>query len=301
MIFFLFSYNRGPLLKNCVDSIEHCAPDARLVVYDDNSNDPETREILADIGKAHEVRSAGDKKSTSQHGALYTNMQRAIDSVSGDDTIFFIQDDAQLIRPITPEDLAFIERYFARNPRAGFLAPVFQKRITKQRTLDRFVYDPEREVYICRHRSRVEVAGVYYSDISITTRRRLREFDWRFISGEYENELQAKGKFLEMGYLYAPLAMQLPNAPAYRNKKKTLAFQIAEKINKSGLYRFHYMTDAAIARLTSRPTEQVPIAEDFLETAPVLRKPWIFHPLKRSRVLRRLDRLEQFLRRTLAS
>lgn len=298
MIFFLFSYNRGPLLKNCVESIEHCAPaNSTLIIYDDDSNDPETREILADIAKRHEVRSMGDKKSKDQHGALYTNMQRAIDSVSDDELIFFIQDDAQLIRKITENDLEFINNYFAQNPRAGFLAPVFQKRITKQRTLDRFIYHPELGVYICHHRSRIEVAGVYYSDISITTRQRLREVDWRFIPGEYQNELQAKDKFHEMGYLYAPVAMQLPNAPAYRNKKKTLAFQIAEKLNQSGLYKFRYMTDADVEKLKSRPASQVPIAEDYLETDPVLRKPWIFHPLKRSRVLRKLDKLENFLRK----
>lgn len=296
MIFFLFSYNRGPLLKNCVDSIEHCAPDATLIVYDDNSNDPETLAVLEEIGKKHEIRLTGDDKPTSQHGALYTNMQRAIDSVSGDDIIFFIQDDAQLIRPISREDLNFIVRYFAQNPGAGFLAPVFQKRITKQRTLNRFIYDPQREVYICHHRSRIEVAGVYYSDISITTRQRLREVDWRFIPGEYQNELQAKSKFGEMGYLFAPLAMQLPNAPAYRNKKKTLAFRVAEKFNKAGLYKFHYMTEQAINRLRTRSPEQVPIAEDYLDTEPPLPKPWIFHPLKRSRLLRKLDLLEHFFK-----
>lgn len=296
MIFFLFSYNRGPLLKNCVDSIEHCAPGAKLIVYDDNSNDPETLAVLEEIGKKHEIRLTGNDKPTSQHGALYTNMQRAIDSVSGDDIIFFIQDDAQLIRPISQEDLDFIVRYFAQNPRAGFLAPVFQKRITKQRTLDRFIYDPQREVYICHHRSRLEVAGVYYSDISITTRQRLCEVDWRFIPGEYQNELQAKSKFHEMGYLFAPLAMQLPNAPAYRNKKKSFAFQIAEKLNKAGLYKFRYMTESAIDKLRTRSPNQVPIAEDYLDTEPPLQKPWIFHPLRRSRLLRKLDMLEHFFK-----
>lgn len=297
MIFFVFSYNRGPLLKNCVDSIEKCAPQAKLVVYDDNSNDPETLDILASIRTRHEVRAMGDKKSKDQHGALYTNMQRAIDSVIADELIFFIQDDAQLIRPVTESDINFMRRYFTDNPRAGFLAPVFQKRITKKRTLDRFVYDEKLGVYICQHHSRIEVAGVYYSDISITTRQRLREVNWSFISGEYQNELQAKTKFHEMGYLFAPLAMQLPNAPAYRNKKKSFAFQIAEKINKSGLYKFHLMTREQTEKLLKRPHSQVPIAEDFLETDPPLRKPWIFHPLKRSRLLRKMDKLENFLRK----
>ncbi len=299
MIFFLFSYNRGSLLRNCVASFERCAPPgATLIVYDDNSNDPETLAVLADVGRRHQVRSLGDTASKSQHGALYTNMQRAIDSLPEDDElIFFIQDDAQLIRPIGADDLTFLRDYFASNPRAGFLSPVFQRRITKQRTRDRFVYDSDSGVYICRHHSKKAVAGVYYSDISITSSRRLRELGWRFLQTEYDNELQAKAHFHEMGYLFAPLAMQLPNAPAYRSKKKSLAFRLAEKWNRSGLYAFRYMTDTEVAQLKTRPVGKVPVAEDYLVTDPPLKTPWIFHPLRRSKLLRKLDLLETSIKR----
>lgn len=298
MIFFLFSYNRGPFLKNCVDSIERYAPaDSRLVIYDDKSDDPETLAVLAQLRERHEVCIRHDKSAQSQHGSLYANMQQAIDSLVDDELIFFIQDDVQLIRAITNDDVAFIRAYFADNPRAGFLAPVFQKRITKQRTLDRFVFQPELNVYFCRHKSSVECAGVYYSDISLTTRARLRAADWQFMAGEYQNELQAKAHFHEMGYLYAPVAMQLPNAPAYRNKKKTYAFQWAEKFNRSGLYKFCEMSPASLQKLLSRPGAELPIAEDYLATEPELKKPWIFHPLKRRRLLRKLDKFENFLQK----
>ena len=300
MIFFVFSYNRGPHLKNCIESIETCAPGHRVVVYDDASDDPETRQILRDIETQHEVRRRHDKGSGDQHGALYTNMQRAIDSLEEDTLICFLQDDTQLVRRIDDQDLEFLNNQFERFPTAGFLAPVFQKRITRRRTLDRFIYRADREVYVCEHRSKKQVAGVYYSDISVTRSDRLRSVNWQFVPGEFENEQHAKQEFLEMGYLFAPFAMWLPNPPAYRNKKKTFTFRIAEIINKAGFYPFEIMDESSVQRLRNRPRNQVPIAEDFL-TVKVkgLKSPWIYDPLRRYRLLRKLAKLEAFINRAL--
>ncbi|GGC83324.1 glycosyltransferase family A protein [Marinobacter halophilus] len=298
MIFFVFSYNRGPHLRNCIESIETCAPGHKIFVYDDASNDPETQQVLKYIAQRHEVRTRDDKKSGDQHGALYTNMQRAIESVEEKTLICFLQDDTQLVRKIDDQDLDFLESHFEKFPNAGFLAPVFQKQITRQRTLDRFVYCEDRGVYVCEHRSKKQVAGVYYSDISITRSDRLRSVNWKFVPGEFENEQQAKQNFLEMGYLFVPFAMWLPNPPAYRNKKKSFSFQLAEFVNKAGFYPFRIMENKNVEKLRSRPKNQVPIAEDYLTVAvDGLRSPWIYDPLRRYRLLRKLAKLETFLKR----
>ena len=298
VIIFIFSYNRGPHLKNCVESIERCASSAEVVVYDDASNDPETQAILQDIARRHEVRIIHDKKSVNAHGSLYTNMQHAISSIEDDKIIFFLQDDTQLIREIRPDDIAFIENYFSNFSDTGFLAPVFQKKIVRKKVLDRFLYNHEKKVYFCEHVSKKEVAGTYYSDISITTSKRLKEVDWKFYSGEYENEVQAKKSFTKMGYMYAPLAMWLPNAPAYRNKKKGRVFAFAEKINKAGLYPYRDMTESEVETMCERPVNALPIAENHLSIRDKhLTMPWIFHPLHRSRVLRRLEKIENSLKR----
>ncbi|WP_167470092.1 glycosyltransferase family A protein [Vreelandella andesensis] len=297
MIFFVFSYNRGPHLKNCIESIETCASNHRIIVFDDASNDSETQHILDEIETRHEVRRRSDKESSNQHGALYTNMQRAIDSVEEDCLICFLQDDTQLVRKIDEQDIQFIEDYFETFPNGGFLAPVFQKKITRQRTLDRFVFRPDRGTYVCEHRSRKQVAGVYYSDISITRSDRLRKANWTFLSGEFDNEQQAKASFLEMGYLPAPFAMWLPNPPAYRNKKKNVTFRLAEIVNQAGFYPFNIMDSETTEKLRKRSTEHAPIAEDYLTVAVEgLKKPWIYDPLRRYRLLRKLAKLEGFVR-----
>ena len=299
MILFIFSYNRGPHLWNCVQSIETCTPEARIVVFDDNSEDPETNTTLERIAARHEVRRpAVGATSAEQHGGLYGNMQQALDLAEGDELIGFLQDDTQLVRSLSEEDHRFLSAFFEEHPRAGFLAPVFQRGITRQRTLDRFVYQPERVVYHCEHKSRKAVAGVYYSDISITRADRLKSVEWSFKSDEFANEQQARAHFDPMGYLFAPFVMWLPNPPAYRNKKKTPVYRLGERINRADLYPFAIMGETSIQSLLQRAPATLPVAEHFLDTVGKgPKQPWIFHPLKRPRWLRRLARLEQRLLR----
>lgn len=301
MIFLVFSYNRGPHLKHCVESIETCAPGHSIMIFDDDSDDPETLQVLGELENRHQVRRRLEQAQGSQHGALYANMQDAIDAVDNDEIICFLQDDTQLVRPVGQEDIHFIENYFKRFPDAGFLAPVFHKAITRKRILERFAYYPNRDVFVCEHVSRKNVAGVYYSDISITRRDRLRKVGWQFMPGEFENELQAKSSFIAMGYLRVPFAMWLPNPPAYRNKKKSFTFRLAEKINKAGFYPFCIMDSESVEKLKQHPVEMAPIAEDYLVVNDArLKSPWIYHPLRRYRLLRKMEKLEGMIRRWLS-
>jgi glycosyltransferase involved in cell wall biosynthesis len=167
LIFFVFSYNRGPHLKNCVESIETCAPDHRIIVYDDASNDPETKNILSDIETRHEVRQRDDKGSGDQHGALYTNMQRAIKSVEEDCLICFLQDDTQVVRPILERETRFWSQLFADNPSLGFIQPCFTLATTEQRRPFRVPEtDNSRLLY---REDRGQSAGIHYSDLLITS------------------------------------------------------------------------------------------------------------------------------------
>lgn len=298
MRFFVFSYNRGPHLENCIRSIEACAPGSKIDIYDDNSSDRETVEILDKLNKSHDVHQPSSNNTLGQHGGLYHNMQSAIDSIPEKDNqvICFLQDDTQLVRKIEQCDLDFISNYFDDNKTAGFLAPVFQKNITRAKTMKRFSYNSQNQVFQWEDNNRKAVAGVYYSDISITTGERLRNVGWSFSCDEYENELQAKKHFMKMGYLCAPFAMWLPNPPAYRNKKKSITFRLAEKINKAGLYPFNYMSSEKVTKL--RAMSDIPaIDEEHLQVSDkTLTSPWIYHPLRRSRVLRKMEKLESLIR-----
>jgi glycosyltransferase involved in cell wall biosynthesis len=298
MKFYIFSYNRGTFLDHCVTSIEKCAPSSPIVIFDDTSNDPHTREVLGRLSQRHRVISSG-KLSGHKHGGLYGNMQSALEKMDDDELFCFLQDDMQLVRSINDDDISYIHNFFQVYSDSGFLQPTFLKGATRSKDAELIRYDAEGQVYF-REQNK-NSAGFYYSDICISTARHLRERGWTFETGEPTNEMQAKRLFpTRMGLMRDPFAMWLPYAPAYRGKQKTLALKLAEKTRNCGFYPFKIMSDAASAELKARPAESLPVAEDYLETInPGLKKPWIYYPLQGSRSFKHLNRLELFLRRLL--
>ncbi|MCR9089823.1 glycosyltransferase family A protein [Algiphilus sp.] len=294
---FVFSFNRGPYLENCIASIAHCAPDAEVTIYDDASDDPETLRVLERLeARCRIVRRTQSTKA--RHGSLYGNMQAALDSVTDGRVIAFLQDDTQMIRPFEEADRQFVARHFERHPDAAFLAPVFLRGTIRPRRLAQFEYDIEAQVYRFVQDGQ-KVAGTYYSDIALIHTGRLHAIDWRFQGDEFENELQAQRHFGRMGYMRDPFAMWVPNARAYRNRSKTLAFRLGEHFSRSGLYPLHILEREAVAAMRQRDAAtEKPLPERFLRLAEGnLPEPWPFNPLKRSRLLRRLNEFEEWLKR----
>lgn len=289
--FYIFSYNRGTFLDHCVTSIEKCAPSSPIVIFDDTSNDPHTQEILDGLSQRHTVISSG-KLSGHKHGGLYHNMQSALEKMADDELFCFLQDDMQIVRPISEDDINYIHNFFQSYPDSGFLQPTFLKGATRSRDAELIRYDSEGQVYF-REQNK-NSAGFYYSDICISTASRLRECDWSFETGEPANEVKAKHLFSNrMGLMRDPFIMWLPYAPAYRGKLKTLALKLAEKTRNCGFYPFEIMSNAASEKLKTRSSETLPVAEDYLETInPDLKKPWIYYPLQGSRFFKHLNRLE---------
>lgn len=297
MIFFVFSFNRGPFLRNCVASIEHCAPDAEIVIFDDRSDDQDTLEALRRIGERHRVASPANCGGH-RHGGLYSNMQSALEMVQGDRLVCFIQDDTQLVRVLDGQDLRFIADCFARNPDLGFISPCFIRGSQlRGGTLD-VAYDSATTLFTLRDEKRS--VGTHYSDIFLSTSGRLRARGWVFQPGEPANQARAKKMFSAMGYMRRPFVMWLPYGTAYRGKKKTLALRLAERARRCGFYPFQYMTDDQVRALTAQPPSELPVAERFLATRePGLKKPWIYNPLQGSRLLKHLNQAELLFNRLL--
>lgn len=294
---FVFSFNRGPYLANCIASIERCAPDASVTIYDDASDDPETLRILDRLaGRCQIVRRSQSTKA--RHGSLYDNMQDALDSVTDGRVIAFLQDDTQMIRPFDARDRAFIDDHFSRHEDAAFLAPVFLRGTIRPKRLADFQFDEADQVYRFVQDGQ-KVAGTYYSDIALLHTGRLHAMGWRFHADEFENELQAHRHFGRMGYMRDPFAMWVPNARAYRNRSKTLAFRLGERFSRSGLYPLQILEPEEVAAMRQRDAaNDKPLPEPFLTLAEgTLPEPWPFNPLKRSRLLRRLNEFEEWMKR----
>lgn len=297
MIFCVFSFNRGAFLNNCVRSIEQCKPDAEIVVFDDNSDDPETLSTLEEIANTHRVVIPEQLGST-KHGGLYDNMQSAIELLKDKELVCFLQDDTQIVRPILEGELRRLKARFSENPNVGFVQPCFLRSPSKGRSPLQMHNDGDTSLLYREDQG--QSAGVHYSDLLITSPSRLLERRWVFESSEPKNEKQAKALFGYMPYLYSPFAMWLPNVPAYRGKTKTWALKYAEKKEQCGYYPFEIWSSEQSKQFIARPEQRLPIAEDYLscvgQTPP---RPWKYNPLSGSRWLKKLNSIEVALTRYL--
>lgn len=296
MRLFVFSYNRGPFLANCIDSIERLAPQLPLTIVDDASDDPETVAVLEQAARHHEVVTS-EALSGHKHGGLYQNMQAAFERLPDGELFCFLQDDTQLVRPVGEDDSAQLHRQFARAPTLGFISPAFIRQISLKHEVDRdFRFDPELDLWFWHPQRRS--TGAYYSDILIARSDRLREMGWQFQSGESANNQQAQAQFMRMGRMRLPFAMWLPNGPAFRGKRKTWALRRAERRRECGLYSLHTMPEARMRQLRETSVPALPIAEQWLtvegRTLPV---PWTYDPMQGASWLKNLDRMERKLRR----
>lgn len=291
--FLVFSFNRGDFLKNCVESIQQCAPQAGITIWDDNSDDGLTLAVLDQLSASCEVRQPDRQAAefSKLHGGLYGNMQSAIESLSGNPLICTIQDDMQVVRPLSSTEINQWHAYYNDNHFNGLFQPGFIKRAKETIT-----FVPEWNGYhIDRlHRS----AGAYYSDLFLTQRHVLIKANWCFYDNEAKNEKQAREQFSQMLFMKNPFIAWLPGVPAWRGRKRTWALRFAERQRQCGLYPFKIMDKTETKQFCERPVNDIPLAENYLKfSGPSLPKPWFYHPLQRRNLLRQINKLELRLSR----
>jgi len=298
MIFCIFSFNRGQFLENCIQSIEACVADPSICVFDDHSDDAFTRDILDDIRKRHQVVTPPAAEAGSKHGGLYDNMQSAIERFRDKPLVCFLQDDTQLVRPVHPSEWEEIGKMFDCTPCLGFVHPCFLRGMNRKRDSISMTFQENNSLYVRENKG--QSAGLHYSDLFIAQPSRLLEKGWRFGNSEPKNDQQAKRLFGTMPYLFNPFMMWLPEVPAYRGKKKTLALNLAEKKKRCGFYPFRLLKAEEITRIRQRDASVLPFAEDFLSCISYTpAKPWTYNPLTGLFWLKKLNSLEVFLRKRL--
>lgn len=310
MKFFVFSFNRADCLKNCIQSIESCVSNPAICIVDDNSCDPETVELLKHLESKHDVLYA-ETTGENVRGGLYPNMQLALDSMGPGQTFCFLQDDMQMVRPVTQREIhsihQLLERQLAdqgtsRKPIA-FLHPIFLKGQNKSKDQRRMQYDERTNLYFRQGKgtsSRRYFAAVFISHSSL-----LMHAGWQFEATELANDQRAEQQFARLGFLANPFAMWLPNVPVWRGKKKTLAIKLAERRNRCGLYPFKIMTAERADAFSERDKAQMPFAEsclevDYAKAIPIdgtseirsLREPWRFSALSGEKILQILHNWE---------
>jgi glycosyltransferase involved in cell wall biosynthesis len=292
----IFSYNRGALLENCVTSCVKCFPRAAIVVYDDDSDDPETRKTLRQLS-SEAVRieaSQYNGMGHDRHGALYRNMQRALMQCTTP-YIIFLQDDMQFVRAVDVETLQVLAAAFL-DPDIAFVRPQFFKKMDIGRFAHQFHKETVQGLIVPKDSFQRCHIDHCYCDVMIADVGKLRKVDWIFEDQERKNQILARRYFKYMPYLKAPLAFYCPEVPSYRDRKLYLASKIVQSQRNNELIRFHTLTDVEEVRLKSLSDGQLPVAEDFLRPSnDTVVRPFVFQDYSRSTGLRVLYKVESRL------
>jgi glycosyltransferase involved in cell wall biosynthesis len=296
----IFSFNRGGLLKNCVESCLSCFEGAQIIVYDDDSDDPDTLKILQGLGAEKvDVRPTNYQREQERHGALYRNMQRAL-SDCATPYLVFLQDDMQVVRRVKHATLETIASAFD-DPHIAFVRTQFFKQMDILRFTPHF---HEKAVD-----GLIRPIGTYsgcdidhsYCDVMVADVEKLRNADWSFQSSERGNQHLAKVHFKYMPYLQKPFVFYCPEVPSYRDRKLYLASRIVQNKRQGQVIRYHTMTDQDTSRLENLQAGVLPVAEDFLRpTVHDVKRPFVFQDYARSNWLHVLYKIESRLWRIIA-
>lgn len=277
LVIYIFSFNRGRFLDNCLKSVAVCAEGIPVTVIDDQSDDRNTQEILAKYRSRLKVITAGEAEiSEHKTGGLYNNMRFAFQDAreSGKRFVLFLQDDMQLVRPILPRDIAGAAAFFEANPNTAELHTCFMKRFFADRDEQLAELDATGEAYL-RPSNYPGFSG--FSAVGLFDIERVSQLFGELQQGEYANNEFAQKNGIQMGISTRPFMMWLPYPISHRGKTRNLPLQLVESVAGCGFYPYQIMTDKAVGELLERPLEQHPYAEDWLDCGPLHQTPvWSF-------------------------
>lgn len=291
---FIFSFNRGPLLENCVSSALNCLPKADITIYDDKSYNKQTIRALKRI-KNIGVRIIRPQKIPREdfskpRGGLYNNMRDVIENhldPSAFDYVLFVQDDMQFVRPLQAADYDSFEDVFSKNERVLFLYPVFNRGSSDPSAHRLF---PSQTSFAFVREKEYEYGG--FSAVFLARSDRLSRYKWELPNNEEETSTVALAHHGPMYEYPIPFLAYLPAPRGYRFKRTTLAIRIWDRLY-TGCFPISYLNETDVERMRSLFPQKTATAEEFLESPGFGPHPWpVFRHENSPLWLRLLDRIE---------
>jgi glycosyl transferase family 2 len=240
----IFSYNRGPLLWNCITSIERFSPETRIVIFDDGSDDAHTRAVLERVqANGHSVV-RNLHASNGQHGCLYDNMNHALDLAAAENfgLLHVMQDDTQFVWE--NDDLwRDVRRILARFERASQVSVHFWKRLSVDRS------------------SLVEAEACYrttFGDLGVVNVELLREANFRFGPSEDQALAQSRALGHETYSVAHPAVARVPWPTNVRHGVMRGSEQPPAKE-----FLIKPLDPQKIRRLTTRDLRERPYGDDY--------------------------------------
>lgn len=273
---YVFSYNRGEFLDNCLHSIELCLPNHEVHVLDDNSQDQLTQEVLARWSDRFHIHQSEQMDADHKVGGLNRNMQWALDHAVATDSEFalFIQDDMQIVRRFEPADSDSIQGFFNANASAIIFQPCFMKKCDYADETEKTRVDTSGYAYL---RLGGHSRQLGFSDVGIFHVSRFHKLFGPLVGGEGENNRRSEYLGLQMGISVNPFMMWLPMPISHRGKRRNLTLRFQEWLFGGGFHPYALMDHETVSRLTSRDSRMRAFAEDWLKSPGVKQyKCWAF-------------------------
>ncbi|MDF3352076.1 glycosyltransferase [Sulfitobacter sp. KE34] len=248
----VFSYNMGRTLRNCLDSIYRHCPEFDVILADDQSEDVETLAIISEYqNRFVDVYTSTEDKDAKRHGNLYQNIQAMCDYglKNGYRFLLMIQDDMQLVRPLSAEILREYSNLLAAD-HVLQVDPRFLRRGSE------FVFFPELNAYGFGSKDYRRS----YADVGVLDLAKIRKLNWTFMDSERENKAALTRLGMLRVFPFTPIMMHVPFPKAYRKGKIHKRYSLLRR----GSYSFSDMTDAEISAMDSRPYSKLPYFRDLL-------------------------------------
>ena len=270
---YVFSFNRGQFLLNCLHSIETCAPGIRVCIIDDNSTDSYTKSVLADIKKQYFVEKNSNEEDVElKTGGLSGAMKFAMQMAKRDDVklAIFIQDDMQFVRHLKDSDIKGYFEYFESVPNAIQISTTFIRELSRDSFSEDYDTSKNDHAYI-RFQNR-EHGKSSFSDTGVFSVSKFFDLFQNFEIGEGANSEKARNLGLVCGRAIYPNMCWLPYPRSFRGKKRSLKHMVFEKFGRSGFYPIDIMTNKQEVYFLERDRSVLPIMERFLSAPKSPRK-----------------------------
>ena len=263
---YVFSYNRASYLDNFLRSVSELNITRPVFIIDDMSDDKDTCNVLQKYSKKYEVIQPNKDGNDKNYGGLYSNMNYALDhaGLNSFKYALFLQDDTQLVRPITKKDLEHFDVFFKRNLRAFELHIFFEKKSH----IKRRSHCTADQSSVAHFRTEEHKGHRGFTDIGLFDVKKTKKYLGKFRKDEFDNEDLALKVGSLVGFYKYPLGHWLPCPKVVRGRKVSKLLLIADKIARADIYPIKHLDDSAIEQLFKLPSNPPDprYAEDWLET-----------------------------------
>lgn len=269
---FIFHFNRGEFLENLIKSVEKHSS-APVVIFDDRSDDIVSIKILDKLSAKYEIiRPDLDRSTERRTGGLHANMSEAlvIAEKRGVEFALMMQDDMQIVRDITDEDIKTIRLAYKR-PMASFgIVTSFFKKSRSIKMEKSTINIASKDIYeISYPVENDKPLFESYADTGFFSVRKYKSLTEKLLTGEENNQNALRALDVRLGFLTKPFMHFTPMPISFRSRARGWRAKLSDKIAGAGVHTIASIDGETLQELFDRDPQVIPYAENFL-TAPTL-------------------------------